>query len=117
MNFEQLEELVVQWADDKGILEKATPLAQIYKTEEEVDETKEAITYQSMGKETYTNSKGKECNTNEEILDGFGDILVTVIIGCKMQGIKPTDALEAAYNIISKRTGKMKDGVFVKDND
>lgn len=117
MNFEQLEELVVQWADDKGILEKATPLAQIDKTLEEVHETKEALDAQVWGAEIYCNKKGKICNTEEEILDGFGDILVTVIIGCKMQGIKPTDALEAAYNIISKRTGKMVAGVFVKDND
>ena len=117
MNFEQLEELVVQWADDKGILEKATPLAQIEKTIEEVNETHEAILSQYIGAKEYRNKKGKICNTDEEILDGFGDILVTVIIGCKMQGIKPTDALEAAYNIISKRTGKMVAGVFVKDGD
>ena len=28
---------------------------------------------------------------------------------------KLEDCLESAYNVISKRTGKMVDGVFVKD--
>ena len=32
-----------------------------------------------------------------------------------MQGIIPEEALNKAYDIISKRTGKMVDGKFVKD--
>ena len=37
-NLEQLEQLVIKWADEKGILAKATPLTQFSKTKEEVDE-------------------------------------------------------------------------------
>ena len=33
-----------------------------------------------------------------------------------MQGLKLVDCLESAYNVISKRTGKMVDGQFVKDD-
>ncbi len=32
-----------------------------------------------------------------------------------MQGLKLTECLESAYNVIAKRTGKMVDGQFVKD--
>ena len=33
MKIEQLQPLVIQWAKDKGILNKATPLTQIAKSE------------------------------------------------------------------------------------
>src|SRR5690606_16399414 len=64
--FENLNDSVIIWAGEKGILDKATPLAQIDKTIEEVEETKAAII----------------ANDKPEIIDGFGDILVTVLIGC-----------------------------------
>ena len=38
MNYQELEKLVLKWANDKGILEKATPMAQANKTLEEVQE-------------------------------------------------------------------------------
>lgn len=97
--FDLLNEKVLQWAKEKGILEKANSLTQIEKTIEEVNETKEAII----------------ANDRHEVIDGFGDILVTVLIGCKLQEIDPLDALETAYNVISKRQGKMINGTFVKE--
>ena len=115
MNYKELEPLVLSWAKDKGILDKATPLAQARKTEEETNELIEACVAQHAGYETFTNSKGKLCNTQEEIKDALGDILVTIIIGAELQGLNLEDCLEAAYNIISKRTGTMVDGQFVKD--
>jgi NTP pyrophosphatase (non-canonical NTP hydrolase) len=42
-NYQELEMLVEKWAKDKGILEKATPMAQAQKTLEEVEELIEAI--------------------------------------------------------------------------
>ena len=115
MNFYELEEKVIQWATEKGILEKATPLAQADKTLEEVNELLEAVSYQSLEKETFLNSKGIEVYTKHEIQDALGDILVTIIIGAEMQGLKLTDCLESAYNVIKNRTGKMVDGQFLKD--
>ena len=41
MNYQALEKLVLEWAGDKGILEKATPLAQAEKTIEEAEELSE----------------------------------------------------------------------------
>ena len=115
MNYKELEPLVLIWAEQKGILEKATPLAQARKTEEETWELIEACVAQHAGYKTFTNSKGKLCNTQEENKDALGVILVTIIIGAELQCLKLTDCLEAAYNIINKRTGKMVDGQFVKD--
>lgn len=114
-NYENLEALVLKWAKEKEILSKATPLAQAYKTLEEVNELIEAVAYKGAEKYKFTNSKGIEVFTDHEIQDALGDILVTIIIGAEMQGLKLTDCLESAYNIISKRTGKMVDGQFVKD--
>jgi NTP pyrophosphatase (non-canonical NTP hydrolase) len=52
----------------------------------------------------------------EEIIDAMGDIMVTLIIQAKMQNVSLEYCLESAYNVISKRTGKMINGQFVKDN-
>lgn len=114
-NFKKLNKRVVKWAKEKGILEKATPLAQIDKTLEEVMETREAIFAKQNEMISYTNSKGVLKSTNEEIKDGFGDQLVTILIGCKLQGLNPLKCLEESLDIIEKRTGKMVDGKFVKD--
>ena len=92
-------QLVEQWAEEKGILSKATPLTQAMKTLEEVNELLGAIMD----------------DNREEIKDAIGDIMVTLIIQCKMQGMDLQDCLESAYNVIKNRTGKMAGGVFVKD--
>lgn len=115
MDFKELNDKVVEWALEKGIFDKATPFSQHGKTLEEVDELTEAIEAQEGGHETFTNKDGRFCNTKFEIIDAIGDILVTLIIQSKMQDITPEECLEKAYSIISKRTGKMVDGVFVKD--
>ena len=99
MKYNELEALVIAWAEQKGIFSKGNPEAQCDKTFEEVTELSAAI---------YENNK-------EEIIDALGDILVTIIIQAEMQGLKLEDCLQSAYNVISKRTGKMIDGQFVKD--
>lgn len=114
MTFNKLNKRVINWASEKGILKNATPLTQIEKTEEEVAETKLAIFADFQGLEEYHNSKELK-DTKEEIKDGIGDTLVTLLIQCKMQNLNPLDCLETALNVIEKRTGKMLDGKFVKD--
>lgn len=99
MKYNELEALVISWAEQKGILSKGNPESQCDKTLEEVYELNQAI---------------KE-NNREEIIDALGDILVTIIIQSEMQGLKLEDCLQSAYNVISKRTGVMIDGQFVKD--
>jgi len=113
--YNELEALVIVWAHQKGILENGTPFAQCEKTLEEVEELLEAVDAKENDFYTFTNSKGKKVNTEEEIKDALGDILVTIIIQAEMQGLNLLECLESAYNVISKRTGKMVDGTFVKD--
>ena len=90
---------IEKWAEEKGILDKATPMAQALKTLEETTELCTAINN----------------NDRPEILDAIGDIMVTLIIQAKMQDLSLEKCLESAYNVISKRTGKMINGQFVKD--
>ena len=117
MNYQELEKLVLKWANDKGILEKATPMAQANKTLEEVNELLFAITMRDkLNINSITNESGVVFNSNDEIKDAFGDILVTIIIGAELQGLKLEDCLESAYNVIKNRKGKMVDGQFIKDN-
>ncbi len=111
----ELECAVEAWAEEKGIFEKAIKIAQGNKTLEECNELLEALQAQDSGLSSFYNSKGKLVNTDEEIKDALGDILVTIIIQAKMQGIKLEECLESAYNVISKRKGSMINGQFVKD--
>ena len=113
--YKELEQKVIEWAKEKGILEKATPIAQCDKTFEEVEELAEALEAQRMNLFEFINSKQKVVNTKFEIQDALGDILVTIIIQAEMQGLKLEDCLQSAYDVISKRTGKMLNGQFVKD--
>ena len=98
-DFFELEVLIEEWAKEKGILDKATTMKQAEKTHEEVLELMSAI----------------DEDNREEIKDAIGDIMVTLIIQAKMQGMTIEECLNAAYDVISKRTGKMINGQFVKD--
>lgn len=98
-DYYELETLVEKWAEDKQIIKQATSIAQALKTLEEVTELCVAINKED----------------NDEIIDAIGDIMVTLIIQCKMRGLVLEQCLNSAYNVISKRTGKMVDGQFVKD--
>lgn len=115
MEFKKLNNLIIDWGAEKGILKKATPLTQLGKTQEEVNELFEALVAQNNSMQNFKNSKGKEVYTDAEIKDAIGDILVTLIIQCAIQKFDIKDCLEGAYNVIKKRTGKMVNGVFVKD--
>ena len=126
MNYEKLSTLVLQWGEDKGIFAKSTPLRQLDKTQEELDETREALeklessAQQDLQLELdfideldYPNT---EIEALEEAKDGIGDMLVTVILLAKMLNMDSVDCLHSAYNVIKKRTWKMVNGQFVKDN-
>jgi NTP pyrophosphatase (non-canonical NTP hydrolase) len=126
MNYEKLSTLVLQWGEDKGIFAKSTPLRQLDKTQEELDETREALEklessaqqdlqleFDFIDELDYPNT---EIEALEEAKDGIGDMLVTVILLAKMLNMDSVDCLQSAYNVIKKRTGKMVNGQFVKDN-
>lgn len=116
-NLEQLEQLVINWADEKGILAKATPLTQFSKTKEEVEELAHALNVKARGFKEFINKKGMTVNADSEIEDAIGDIVVTLIIQAKMQGLTLQQCLQSAYDVISKRSGEMRNGKFVKSED
>ena len=126
MNYEELSALVLQWGEDKGIFAKSTPLRQLDKTQEELDETKEALqklaslTDQQILSEKLLTDNPETLNLEQDALaeakDGIGDMLVTIILLAKMVDMDTVDCLQSAYDVIKKRTGKMVNGQFVKDN-
>lgn len=96
--FKTLKPLVEQWFIDRG-LDKRDGSGQLEKLQEEVDELKQAYI---------------EVNRQEEI-DAVGDILVVLIGYCLQRGLDIEECLSVAYNVIKNRTGKVVNGVFVKD--
>ena len=96
--FKTLKPLVEQWFVDRGI-DTGDGAKQLGKLQEEVDELKQAYI---------------EANRDEEI-DAVGDILVVLIGYCLQRGLDIEKCLSVAYNVIKNRTGKVVNGVFVKD--
>jgi len=121
MKYEELSKLVIEWGGNKGILESSTPLRQLDKTQEELDETREALeklndfSYQRDLMEDLGMPTSNEEDILSEVKDGIGDMLVTIVLLAKMVGFDTTECLRVAYDVIKSRTGKMVDGQFVKD--
>lgn len=97
--FEDLDMLILEWAREKGILKAKNPNAQMLKCVSEVGELADAVVSGNM----------------HEIVDGIGDVVVTLIILAELHNLDLTDCLEEAYEVIAKRNGSMIGGVFVKD--
>lgn len=99
MSYANLEMKVVQWGEARGIVQHSNNMAQAIKTLEEVGELLEAI------------HKGDR----EAQKDAYGDILVTLIIGCATADLDLVECLELAYEQIKDRKGYLdSSGVFVK---
>ena len=95
-------ELVREWGRDKGIIGpegKATEHTQFAKLLEEVQELRMGII----------------TDDHPEKIDAIGDCTVVLILLADIIGVSFEDCLETAYQVISKRTGKMVGGVFIKD--
>ena len=122
MKYEELSKLVIEWGKSKGILDSSTPLRQLDKTQEELDETRSALEKLNDfdHQRDLMGDLGMPTTNKEDILaevkDGIGDMLVTIVLLAEMVELDTTDCLNAAYDVIKQRTGKMVDGQFVKDN-
>jgi NTP pyrophosphatase (non-canonical NTP hydrolase) len=93
---------VRQWGREKGITGEGgcgNPQAQFEKLMEEAEELRVAI---------------RDDNGVEKI-DAIGDCTVVLILLADLLGIEFEECLLTAYMVISKRTGKMVNGQFVKD--
>lgn len=123
MTYEELNNKVVKWGEAKGILSKSTPLKQLEKTQEELDETKHALEKLAQLDEDVEKNQNLFPEDTEkyrqaiidEVEDGIGDMEVTISLLKEMLKFDTTQCFESAYNVISKRTGKMVNGLFVKD--
>jgi len=54
-------------------------------------------------------------NDTDEIIDGIGDAVVVLTNLAELVGVPIEECIQEAYDVISKRTGKMVNGTFVKD--
>ena len=102
---------VLQWAEDKQLLDSKKKFSQYAKFVEEASEVIQAMSELEFFSGT-PEEKGKAIL---KLVDAIGDTQVTLIILAKQCGIDYNAALEAAYNEIKDRTGKTVAGTFVKD--
>jgi len=101
MSYADIEMKVIQWGEARGIVQNSTPYAQALKTQEELLELFTAISN----------------NDREEIKDAYGDILVTLVMGCACADLDLVTCFEGAYQEIKNRKGFLsKEGIFVKES-
>lgn len=94
-----MNDLVLKWADERGLLKAENAPKQMLKLMEEVGELAGAMAKNKQG----------------DIIDAIGDIQVVLIILSKQLGYDYEQCLVDAYNVIKERKGKLINGVFVKD--
>ena len=100
MSYADVEMKVVQWAEARKIIPNASSQTQLLKTMSELGELADALI------------KGDR----EGVIDGLGDVLVTLIIVAAKEDLDLVTCLKSAYNEIKDRKGTMMpNGVFVKD--
>lgn len=124
MRFEELNARVIEWAQEKGILDASNPIKQLTKTQEELDETMDALVkikdLHDPKQPSLIDVGNKQAlidQYNEEVVDGIGDMLVTILILSELCGVDSQHCLTVAYNEIKGRKGKMVDGMFVKESN
>jgi hypothetical protein len=117
----QLIQNIKAWGLARGITGpngKGTLLGQLSKTAEELTETRDAAV--SIRHLTALKDLGYDCEDSIsermfDLIDGLGDVTVTIILAAEMAGVDFEACLQAAYDEIKGRTGKMEGGIFVKD--
>ena len=87
------------WAGERGLYTKGDTKTQFCKLMEEAGELGRAVLK----------------NDNEEFVDAIGDMVVVLTNMAHLGGITIEECIDAAYKVISKRTGRMINGTFVKD--
>jgi len=90
---------ICQWHHDRNLIHGSTDSQQFLKLTEEFGELAESI------------AKGKS------IKDDVGDIVVVLVGICERHNISLKSCLEQAYADIKHRTGRMVDGIFIKEQE
>lgn len=103
MNFEELEQKVITWAYARGILPDYDPQASRVKLGKSVEE---------IGEVWHAELR----NDMPGIYDALGDVLVTLIVYSFLRtGKSLVEHLAGAYSIISKRSGQVVNGTFIRE--
>lgn len=93
----ELVKLIEKWAREKN-LDIAEPEKQMLKVVEEV-------------------AAALARNNKNDLRDGIGDVVVTLVILAMQNDMDLYECLNQAYNEIKDRKGKNVNGVFVKESD
>ena len=92
-------DLIREWADERGLYENGDTKTQALKLVEEVGETCRAILKED----------------DNEIVDGIGDCVVVLVNLAELHGVSIEYCINAAYQEIKGRKGKMENGTYKKD--
>ena len=92
-------DLIRTWAEERGLYHKGDPKTQTLKLMEEAGEICRAVLKKD----------------EPEIIDGIGDCVVVLTNLAHLCGTSIEECIDAAYEEIKDRTGKMSNGTFKKD--
>ena len=92
-------QLIRDWAGERGLYTKGDTKTQFCKLMEEAGELGRAVLK----------------NDQPEFVDAIGDMVVVLTNLAHLGGTTIEECIDSAYKVISKRTGKMVNGTFVKD--
>jgi NTP pyrophosphatase (non-canonical NTP hydrolase) len=92
-------DLIREWAQSRGIYDGGDPKTQALKLVEEVGETCRAILKEDAS----------------EMIDGIGDCVVVLTNLAELIGTPIEECIDAAYDEIKDRTGKIVNGTYKKD--
>ena len=89
-----------KWAGERGLYDKGDAKTQYLKLMEEAGELGRALLKDDL----------------PEQIDAIGDMVVVLTNLAELIDVPIEECIESAYEVISKRKGKMINGTFVKDN-
>jgi NTP pyrophosphatase (non-canonical NTP hydrolase) len=92
-------DLIRQWATDRNLIEGSDIKSQFVKLIEEAGELANSIAKKN----------------DIEFADAIGDMVVVLTIMAAQNGMMIEDCIDAAWQQIRDRKGKMIDGIFLKD--
>ena len=92
-------DLIREWAKERGLYDKGDTKTQTLKLMEEAGEICRAVLKQDK----------------QQIIDGIGDCVVVLTNLAYLTGFTIEECIDAAYEEIKNRTGKMDNGTFAKD--
>ena len=99
MSYANVEMKIVQWSENRRIIQNSTAEAQLLKAVSEMGELADATIK----------------NDRDEIIDAVGDVMVCLVNYCVIKDIDLVSCMDSAYSQIKDRKGTLlPNGVFVK---